>query len=269
MHTYSTSRAFKVFETFCYLKTLSPSGKLHNRFRTKHQFYKYLSDHCHLTVNSLYNRLEWLKEWNLISIDKYGHITLESWQQVAKDYYVQADEFYEIEITEQTKRLEYVFRVMVLAENKSRQAWSFAKFVSNNRVLPYIKQLLPGEELLQDMTALAAYLQKYKEWAFMNRSDSYDFLHSLRPDFNITVYGIAKIFDFSDTRSSCYLKRLLKTKGLIQVIKRKLESKVCTRHAHNVLSGEIVPTNFIWDSEKKVRIWQQCDEILIRKNLFL
>ena len=114
-----------------------------------------------------------------------------------------------------------------------------------------LEQLLGKWATIQELAEKIMLMQRssFKTW-----SDSYDFWHSLRADFNCNIDTLAKYFHFDDHRSSCYL---------IKVQARKTESKKATRKPKSVFSGNTINLNLIWDEVKKIRVWQQPDKITI------
>ena len=262
---YETSRAFKVFETFTYLKALTPSGKIQqSAFAGPHAFYSHLASSCYLSVNSFKTRLRWLEEWELITLDKYKNIILKSWEQICKQFRVTDSEFYEIFINEQNERLEYVLKTLVIKENKDRQQFKFAQSVSNNLVKDELERIIPGN--ITSFKELTDYLVNLQKFTYKNRSDSYDIAHTFRADFNVSCLGMARLFDFKALRSSSYLKKVLQLRGFINVKKRAVESFTQTRRPQNLLPSVIEAKpklNLLWNGKKKSRTWQLCDEITI------
>ena len=259
---YQTSRAFKVFETFAFLKVITTSGKLQKSFYgATHNFVCYLAHECCLSTNNMYNRLKWLEEWGLIKFDKHGNIELKSWEAVAKEYRVTDSEFHEIIITDSTPKLEYYIKALVMSEDKSRRQYKFNQFVSNNQVKQVLQSMVP--EGITTIQQQAEYILKAQQHSFVNRSDSYDLFHSLHADFNSGIRGIKKMFQFIDSRSCVYMKKVLSKLALIKIDKRRIESSVCTRKPTNVFNGSTVPRNYVWDEIKRVRVWVMCDNITV------
>lgn len=263
---YKTSRAFKVFETFAYLKTITTSGKIHNQFEHYDDFVSYMANICGVSRNTMYTRIQWLKDFNLITIqtkiksDHVKSITLESWDTVAITYGIKPNQFYEITIIETSSKLEYILKTYVIAEIQSRLTYKFSQFVSNNHLKVRLEQLLGKWATIQELSEKIMLMQRssFKTW-----SDSYDFWHSLRADFNCNIDTLAKYFHFDDHRSSCYLKKVLTKLSLIKVQARKTESKKATRKPKSIFSGNTINLNLIWDEVKKIRVWQQPDKIIV------
>lgn len=249
---YQTSRAFKVFATFAFLKLLTTSGKLQAK-GSWHQFIVYLASECRISPNSMYNRLAWMEEFRLITVVKGKSITLESWDTISREYRVTNNEFYEIEITDESPALEYILKKFVLQENISRQQYMFEKNISNNRVKQVLHSILP--QGFKTMKEMAENILKCQKESFVTRSDSFDFFHSLRADFTCSIKSIARQFKFVDTRSCVYLKKVLKAKGLINYEHRRFESATNTRKATDVFNGLKVAATHFWDDVKKIRVW--------------
>jgi len=258
---YNTSRMFKVFETFAYLKAITTSGKIFNGECSKDAHVKYLAKCCNLTRNTMYNRLVWLEKEKLIEIDKRGNILLESWETIALRYGIQNKEFYEININEQSPNLEYILKTLVISEIKSRLSYRFAQIISNNQLRVRLENILGKWSSLQE---LAEKIIRLQQDTFKNWSDSYDLWHSLRADFNCNMETLKKYFCFNDSRTVAYLKKVLVKRKLITVVTRKTESKKCTRLPRDIFrERKVIPLNFIWDNKTKTRIWQQPDAITV------
>lgn len=258
---YKTSRAFKVFETFCFLKTLTDTGKIFKGEHSYDEFVKGLAAHCQVKKNTMYNRIDWLHEFELIKFDDYGNMLLESWTDVARTYHVNEKNFYEIEVNENTARLEYKLKALVIAELKNRLRFRFAQFISNNRAKDLLQSKLPMKIQDQSVQDIADYIVTCQQHSFKARTDSYDFWHSFRADFNCNVKTLMSYFKFDDARTLAYLKRVLCSKGLMQVISRTIESKCNTRSPRSIFTGDKLPLYLSWDEKTKTRFWRMPDAI--------
>jgi len=268
---YKTSRAFKVFETFAYLKTITTSGKIFNQFECYDDFISYLASCCGISRNTMYTRMQWLKDFNLVT-EQHGiktvqfkdgelkSITLESWDTIASTYGVKANQYHEITINETSPKLEYILKTLVISELKGRALYKFTEIVSNNHLKAKLEAQLGKWETIQE---LAEKIVQQQQASFRKWSDSYDFWHSLRADFNFNIDTLARYFHFDDHRSACYLKKVLAKLNLIKVQSRKTESKKATRKPRSIFSGDRINLNLIWDEVKKIRVWQQPDLITI------
>lgn len=260
---YKTHKIFKAVETFIYLKELTQSGKIQNTKGSKDAFMQYLADQCRISRNSMYTRLEWMIRYKFVSQDQKGHISLESWETIAKTYRVQKHVFYDIELTEDSPKLEHILRTITIAEHKQRMEFSFAKLInSNNQLRQHILQrfgIIPQSIKQMAEMILQAKIMSFKTW-----SDSFDFWHSIPSDFNASVPKLMQYFSFDDFRQVAYWKKILCRSGLITVQTRKVESKKCTRKANDLLNGGKVKQWFFWDSATKTRVWQLPDAITIK-----
>lgn len=263
---YKTSRAFKVFETFAFLKTITSSGKIFNQFDCHDDFICYLSKECGISRNTMYTRIQWLIDFNLITeqvetkTENIVSITLRSWDQIASIYKIKPNQFHEITLHEKSPKLEYILKTLVFKEIKSRLSYKFSQYVTNNHLKPQLEAQLGKWATIEELAQKIVHLQQatFKKW-----SDSYDYWHSLKADFNCNIDTLARYFHFDDHRSACYLKKVLSKFNLIKVRSRKTESKKATRKPRSIYSGNIINLNFIWDRTNRIRIWQQPDLIII------
>ncbi|MBS1635214.1 MAG: hypothetical protein JST26_04770 [Bacteroidetes bacterium] len=261
--TYKTHQIFKAFETFMFLKELTTSGKIQNVYGSLDAFMQYLASEVNVSRNTMYTRLEYLKKYSLVSIDKYGNIYLESWETIARRYKVKKQQFYSLEVNPQdSPKLEHILRTLTIAEHKNRMAFAFAKLIeSNNQLRQYLTRLwgsLPQTIELMAEKILSEKILSFKRW-----SESFDFWHSLPSDFNASVRKLMQYFAFDDFRQVAYWKRILSRLGLITVQTRKYESKKCTRKANDLLNGGKVYQHLFYNSHDKIRIWQMPDAITI------
>lgn len=259
---YKTHRIFKAFETFMYLKDLSNSGKLQNVYGSTDAFMRYLAKHCFVSRNSLYTRIEWMKRFKLVEVDSSGNILLESWDTIAKTFRVKKGVFQDIELHQESPRLEHILRTLTISEHKKRMEFSFAKKInSNNQLRQGIESSLGFKS--DSITKMADMIQKAKVQSFKSWSNSFDFWHSIPSDFNASVKRLMYYFSFDDFRQVAYWKRKLSKLGLVTVQTRKYESTKCTRKANDLLNGGKVQQTFFWDQKTKARVWQMPDAITI------
>ncbi len=259
---YETHRIFKVFETFMYLKEITTSGKIEQPGASLDDFMSYLADECNVSRNTMYTRISMLKQYKLIQVCKRGTIYLESWDTIADQYNVKKNQFHEIQLNEKSAKVEYQLRTLVIAEHKSRMAYKFAKLLESNNQLRQNLLTFFGK-LPETLEQLSEMVLQAKVLSFKNRSESFDFWHSIPSDFNASVSKLMQYFAFKDFRQVAYWKRRLSFQALITVQTRKHESKLATRKANNLLTGGKVFQHFFYNVKEKTRIWQLPDAIII------
>ncbi len=210
----------------------------------------------------MYTRIEWMKDFNLVKMDNYGSITLESWDTIAKTYQVKKGEFQDIELSKEGPKLEFILRTLTIAEHKKRMEFSFAKKINSNNQLRHYLESFTGIRTAE-LKTMADMIQKAKIFSFRTWSESFDFWHSIPSDFNASVKKLMQYFSFDDFRQVAYWKRKLAKMGLITIQTRKYESKLCTRKANDVLYGGKVNQTMFWDGKTQTRVWQMPDAITI------
>ncbi len=263
VNVYETSPVIKIYETFLYLKSISTSGKIQPMAgESYHAFVCRLSETCMLSKNSMYTRIALLNTEELLKKDIHNCITLASWKTVREKLNIHKNqEFYEIKITDQTPKLEYILKTYALKENKDQQQYMFGIKSTNNRIKEAIKSVFPV--VPQSSVELRELIVKMQIATFKMRSDSYDIIHSLRADDNLSLHGIRRLYGFKSTKSSTYMKRVLEKLKLITVEKRVFLSKECTRRAHSILTSELIPATYVWLKRQKMREWIMPDKITL------
>ncbi len=263
---YKTTRAWKIFAAFALLKSLTTSGKIQNKYKSKHSFICYLAENCRVSRSTMERLLEEMSSapWHLVKWHK-NDIVLRSWKSICIEYKCSQRNQYHLKVSNEAP-LHHVLKVLVFYEGKKRMAFRYAEKIKENNLTEAISNKLTFRPA--NIEQLAEAILKAQIFSYKKRSESFDYWHNLgNPDFNWNVWTIKRHFGFSCTRSSTYLKKLLEKQKLIAVEKRTIEQpwgrNAGSRTGFAPFYGQTHP-----EKTGKSRVWHLSDAITLNLKAF-
>ena len=211
----------KAFETFFWLKHYNDNGIITDYSRQT----KDLADQCHISMRTLWSRIQLMKKYRLIRIvrvDKNNVIELQSWKTIRKIYEIKHEKFYYISTDEDTN-LEHVLIAKAHQEGQKRQVAAFNRRVKENNLRNELHSVTGGEGFNRQ-AVIKSCITAFKFPSLFTETEI-AYLNRLRADSQYNCRKIALSMGCKSASSGTYIKQVLQREGLIRVTKRKYESE--------------------------------------------
>jgi len=173
-----------------------------------------------------------MKKYRLIRIvrsDKNNVIELQSWKTIRKIYEIKHEKFYYISTDENTK-LEHVLIAKAHQEGQKRQVVAFNRRVKENNLRNKLHSVTRGEEFNRQ-AVIKSCITAFKFPSLFTETEI-AYLNKLRADSQYNCRKIATSMGCKSASSGTYIKKILKSEGLIRVSKRKYDSEEQTRSSN-------------------------------------
>lgn len=267
---YYTNQSIKQWSTWFLLKGITESGLIKNWIKQK----EYLLRFCKITETTFRSHLKELQKLNLIEIGSDYSISLTSYEKAADILGIHYSGKYKIKYDiheDNIQSFQYLLRAEEMRTNQQVQLDALCFKADKN---PLLKEwCMPifardGYSLVQlknDPKLFQVLLFKLQQQAFINGSDIYDIIHSLRADVNRGVECTKEQHNYKSSQSVSYMKGVMQQQGIIEVQKKFLESKhLCRLYVPKAEGEQYKKDAYKYMRERKKTGWRLTDNIIIK-----
>lgn len=264
VNKYETNRFIRYVALFHLLKAISPGVGIIQNWRSQQPL---ICTFLGISERTLWSLLKLLCDKQLAVVDK--DIKLVSWKEAAHIFEIPYQGTTTINYNPfknaGKQDFQYLLRGMEVQNNQVKQLETLLYKLDQNLSAKnelFVEMVRRGADLQrlqkEPLYLVQQLLQLYVN-AFKEGTAICLYIMTYRADLNRGVKGIQKDHCYKSMQSVAYMKRRMREWGVIEVEKKRVESKVRTRLY--VPEGEGKRDGYKWNGITKRTIWFLCDQI--------
>lgn len=266
---YQTNRNIKAYALYTWLKNKTEAGIIHHYDKQLTA----LLDGSNISRSSFYRYLSIAEDLKLIK-RKNGNLKLTGYQAILEDLFIHEKKFTYINFDTEKHKLDHIFNVLEVSENKKRQEKAIEVKISKHPLVLSAFKLFWISQGKPDQVFNLVNLQKAQKIIFETGTAERIYkplMYSVNPEFNRCSNTIATAHNYKSPKSVTYFKRKLVKSKLISVL--DVINPICAYNKNRidgVQRGKNENANYVpYDPKKRHTTWYKPQQIIINPLLFI